>query len=89
MLILKHVEHEIKDRSQLENRLAHIRKTTSQVEGVTFKDIYFVEGKKEFVLFLECESEEKYLEWRKICPPPLGAKDLYEILLTKDEYFSK
>lgn len=89
MLILKHVEYEIKDKAQLENLLAHIRKTISQVEGVIFKDIYFVKGKKEFVLFLECESEEKYLEWREICPPPPGAKDWYEILLTKDEYFHK
>lgn len=89
MLILKHVEYEIKDRTQLENLLAHIIKTTSQVEGILFKDIYFIKDKKEFVLFLECESEEKYLEWREICPPPPGAKDWYEILLTKDEYFSK
>ncbi len=88
MLILKHVEYEIKDRAQLENLLVHIRKTTLQVEGVTYKDIYFVKGKKEFVLFLECESEEKYLEWREICPPPPGAKDWYEILMTKGEYFS-
>lgn len=89
MLILKHVEYEIKDRTQLENLLAHIIKTTSQVEGVSFKDIYFVKGKKEFVLFLECENEDKYLKWRDICPPPPGANDWYEILLTKDDYFSK
>jgi hypothetical protein len=64
-------------------------KTTSQVEGVTYKDIYFVKGKKEVVLLLECESKENYRRWRKICPPPQGAKDFYEVLLTKDEYFSK
>jgi hypothetical protein len=39
-----------------------------------------------FVLFLECESEGKYIEWRKICPPPPGATDWYEVFLTKDEY---
>lgn len=89
MLILKHVEYEIKDRAQLENLLAHIIKTASQVEGISYKDIYFVKGKNEFVLFLECESEGKYLKWREICPPPPGAKDWHEILLTKDEYFSK
>jgi hypothetical protein len=89
MLILKHVEYEIKDRNQLEDLLAHIRKTASQIGGVVFKDIYFLKGKKEFVLFLECESEKKYLEWREICPPPPGAKDWHEILLSKDEYFSK
>jgi hypothetical protein len=60
MLILKHVEYEIKDATQLENLLVHIKKTTTQVEGVTYKDIYFVKDKREFVLFLECESEEKY-----------------------------
>lgn len=88
MLVLKHVEYEIADTTELENLLIHLRKTTSQVEGVSNKDIYFVKGKKEFVLFLECESEEKYLEWREICPPPPGAKDWYEVLLTKDEHFS-
>jgi len=31
------------------------------------------EGKDEFVLVLECKSEDKYLEWRDICPPPFGA----------------
>ncbi len=89
MFVLKHVEYEIKDSVQLENLLTHIRKTTSQVEGVIFKDVYFVKGKKEFVLFLECESEENYLEWRTICPPPPGAKDWYEILASKAEHFSK
>jgi hypothetical protein len=89
MLILKHVEYEIRDAAQLEGLLAHLQKTTLQVEGVTYQDIYFVRGKKEFVLFLECESEEKYLEWRGICPPPPGAKDWYEVLLTKEEYFPK
>jgi hypothetical protein len=89
MLILKHVEYEIKDNKQLEDLLAHIRKTASQIGGVVFKDIYFLKGKKEIVLFLECESEKKYLEWREICPPPPGAKDWHVILLSKDEYFSK
>ena len=87
MLILKHVEYEIADTASLEDLLAHLGETTSQVEGVTFKDIYFMEDKKEFVLFLECDSEEKYLEWREICPPPPGANDWYEVLLTKEEHF--
>jgi uncharacterized protein YdaT len=34
-----------------------------------------------------CESEEKYLEWREICPPPPGAEDWYEVLLDQKEYF--
>jgi hypothetical protein len=89
MIILKHVEYEIPDVVQLKSLLAHLKETTSQIEGVTYKDIYFVIGKKEFVLNLECDSEEKYLEWREICPPPSGAKDWYQVLLTKDEYFSK
>jgi hypothetical protein len=89
MLILKHVEYEIKDRNQLEELLAHVRKTASQIGGIVFKDIYFIKGKKEFVLFLKCESEEKYLEWREICPPPPGAKDWYDVLLTKEEHFPK
>jgi len=87
MIILKHVQYKIKDSSELEMLLSHLRKTTSKVEGVEFKDIYFPEGKDEFVLVMKCVSEDKYLEWREICPPPPGAKDWYEVLLTKDEYF--
>jgi hypothetical protein len=41
--------------------LHHLKETTSQVDGVGFKNLYFVKGKKEFVLFLECESEGKYI----------------------------
>jgi hypothetical protein len=88
MLILKHVEHEIKDVTELNGLLAHLKKTTSEIDGVALTNIYFNKGKKEFILFLECESEEKYLEWREICPPPSGANDWYEILLTGDEHFT-
>jgi hypothetical protein len=89
MLVLKHVEYEIRDVAQLKGLLAHVKKTASQVKGVIFKDLYFVKDKKEFVLFLECASEKKYLEWRQICPPPTGARDWYEILLTENEHFLK
>lgn len=89
MLILKHVEYEIKDVTQLEGLLSHLKKTTSQVEGVAFKDICFVKGGKEFVLFMECESEEKYHRWRRICPPPPGAVDWHEVFLSRAEHFQK
>lgn len=88
MLILKHVEFEITDIAQLENLLDHLKETTSQIEGVKLKNIYFVKDQKEFVLFLKCDSEEKYLAWRKICPPPPGANDWYEILFTREERFA-
>ncbi len=88
MLVLKHVEYEIRDVTQLEGLLAHLKETTLQVEGMSLKDIYFVKDKKDFVLLLECENEEKYLQWREICPPPPGAGDWYEILLNRNEYFS-
>ena len=51
MLILKHVEYEVKDNAHLENLLGHIRKTTSQVEGIIFIDIYFIKGKKSLFFF--------------------------------------
>lgn len=89
MLFLKHVEYEIKDTAELGGLLAHLRETTSKVDGIAFKDIFFMKGKKEFVLFLECDSEKNYHEWREICPPPLGAKDWHEILLSKEEHLSK
>lgn len=89
MIILKHVEYRIKESEELGNLLSHFRETTSRVDGVEFKDIYFPIGKDEFILAIDCISEDQYLEWRAICPPPPGAKDWYEVLLSKDEYFSK
>ena len=89
MIILKHVEYRIKESEELGNLLSHLRETTSRVDGVEFKDIYFPIGKDEFILAIDCISEDQYLEWRDICPPPPGAKDWYEVLLSKDEYFSK
>ncbi len=89
MVVLKHVDYEITGIAQLENLETHLRQTTAEVEGVSYKEIFFIKGKKQFVLYLECESEEKYLEWREICPPPPGAKDWYEVLLSREEYFSE
>jgi len=88
LIILKHVEYKIKDLGELEGLLNHLRETTSKINGVELKDIYFPKDKDEFVLMLKCFSENKYLEWRDICPPPPGAKDWFEILMTKDEHFS-
>ncbi len=89
MIILKHVEYKIKDLSELERLLNHLRETTSKVNGVEFKDIYFPKGKDESILVMMCVSEDKYLKWRDIWPPPPGANDWYEVLLTKDEHFPK
>lgn len=88
MLILKHVEYEISDIDQLEALVDHLDETTSKVDDISLKDIYFVKGKKEFVLFLECENEEAYHKWREICPPPPGTKDWYEVCLNRNEQFS-
>lgn len=88
MIILKHVGHKIKDSTELENLLEHLKETTEKVNGILLKDIYFPKDKDEFILVLECISEDRYLEWREICPPPSGATDWYEVLLTKDEQFS-
>lgn len=87
MIILKHVGHKIKDSAELNNLLKHLKETTSKVTGVLLKDVYFPMDKDEFILFLDCISEDRYLEWREICPPPSGATDWYEILFTKDEQF--
>jgi hypothetical protein len=87
MIILKHVEHSIKDSNELNKLLDHLRDTTSNIEGVELKEIYFPKGKDEFVLMLDCRNEDKYLEWREICPPPPGAKDWYEVFLEKEEIF--
>jgi hypothetical protein len=88
MIVLKHVEYKIKDTSELENLLNHLKETTSKVEGVILQDIYFPKDKDEFILMLECVNEDKYLVWRELCPPPPGANDWYEVSLTRDEHFS-
>jgi hypothetical protein len=89
MIVLKHVEYKVKDSGELEGLLNHLRETTSEVDGVQLESILFPNGKDEFVLVMMCASEDKYLEWRDICPPPPGAKDWYEVLLTEDERFPK
>jgi len=87
MIILKHVEYRIKDVNELKNLLSHLVETTSKVDGVELKNIYFPKGKDEFILLMECINEDRYLDWRAICPPPTGAKDWYEVLLTRNEKF--
>jgi len=87
MLVLKHVEHEIHDSTQLKMLTNHLNKTTTQIEGIEFINIYFPKNKKEFVLILECDDEKTYQAWRKICPPPAGANDWFEVFLTKEEKF--
>ncbi|MHA2009298.1 MAG: hypothetical protein ACXABO_18375 [Promethearchaeota archaeon] len=87
MLVLKHVEYEISDKSQLKMLINHLIKTTKQIKGIRFIDIYFPINKEEFILFLECENEKEYQAWRKICPPPDNANDWYEVFLTKEENF--
>ncbi len=89
MIILKHVEHAIKDQEELDKLLSHLEQTTSKIEGVELRDIYFPRDREEFILELICENEARYLEWRKICPPPKGSSDWHEVLLTKSEYLSK
>lgn len=42
MIILKHVEYEITDATQSENPEAHLKQTTAEVEGVSYKDIYCI-----------------------------------------------
>ncbi len=49
MLILKHVEYKIKNKQELEKVLDYIKKTTSMIDGIEFKDIYFPkDGMKSF-----------------------------------------
>lgn len=89
MIILKHVHYNIKGVHEFDQLRDHVRQTVSEAHGVKFKDILFPRGKDEFVVVLRCESEDDYLKWREICPPPPRAKDWYEVLLSKEEHFSK
>ena len=66
MIILKHVEHRIQDRMELDELMKHVDKTTSSVPGVTLSRICFPQGKDEFVLILECATEESYLKCRSM-----------------------
>lgn len=88
MIILKRVEYIIKDEAALEGLLSHIEETIAKVAGISLQDILFPKKKKGFVLVLDCETEKIFHEWRKVCPPPPpGAMDRFEVLLTRDEYF--
>ena len=87
MIILKHVEHEIRDTDELIKLQIHLMEASSKIDGVILLDIYFPAEKEEFVIALDCESEEKYISWNEICPSPDGANDWYEIWLTKADKF--
>ena len=90
MIILKHIKYKIKDVAELEGLLSHLDETTSKVEGISLQEIFFPKDKEEFVLILDCETEEIYREWREICPPPPpGANDWHEVFLTRNEDFSE
>jgi hypothetical protein len=87
LIVLKHVTHQIGDRAELKILEEHLFETTRRIGGVDLIDIYFPRGKNEFILMLDCIDEDRYLEWREICPPPPGADDWYEIWLSRDERF--
>ena len=87
MIILQHIEHRLANTDELIKLQIRLMEMTSKVRGVTLLDIYFPTEKDEVVIALDCESEEKYLEWRKICPPPDGAYNGYEVWMTKAEKF--
>ena len=88
MIILKHIKYKIKDVAELEGLLSHLDETTSKVEGISLQEIFFPKDKEEFVLILDCKTEEIYREWREICPPP-GANDWHEVFLTRNKHFSE
>jgi len=46
MIILKHVGYKIRNSSELGNLLNHLTKTTSKIDGILLKDIYFPKNKK-------------------------------------------
>jgi hypothetical protein len=85
MIIMKHVTHRIIDRTEFNVLHTHLLETTSRIAGVELKNMFFPRGKDEFVLMLECADEDRYLEWRDICPPPPGAEDWYEVWLSGEE----
>jgi hypothetical protein len=87
-MIIKHIKHKINDPQDLKDLRHHLDETTSRIEGVEVNDIYFSKNREEFILIMKCNSEESYLNWRKICPPPQGAKDWYEVFITKEEHFA-
>jgi hypothetical protein len=85
--ILKHVEYKIGSREEWDRLHEHLLMTTSKVPGVELRDVLFPRERDEFILVMECSSEGSYLEWREICPPPPGARDWYEVVLSADERF--
>jgi len=66
MIVLKHVEFKIKRLDEVEKFLTHARETASGVDGVKFMNIYFPDGREEYIVAMDCVSEDRYLKWRDI-----------------------
>jgi hypothetical protein len=88
-IFLKHFKYGMENFHELKSLLCQLRKTTSKVDGIEFNRFYFLKGKEKFSLVTECINDEKYLDWRAVCPPTPGTKEWHEVRLLEDENFSK
>jgi hypothetical protein len=85
MIFLKHVQHRLSGRSELDSILAHVRETAAQVRGVRLRECFVLQGRDEFILVMECPDEAAYQKWRELCPPPPGARDWVETAVLAEE----
>jgi len=85
VIFLKHVQHKLENRDDLQSILTHIRETAKKVPGVSLRDFFILQERDEFILVMDCPNAKAYNEWRNLCPPPPGAKDWVELaILAKD-----
>lgn len=86
MIFLKHVQHKLDNRDDLQSILAHVRETATKVPGVRLRDLFILQERDEFMLVMEGPNEAAYQEWRKLCPPPPGARDWVESAILAEEF---
>jgi hypothetical protein len=86
MIFLKHVQHKLGSRDDLQSILAHIRETAKKVPGVRLRDFFILQERDEFILVMDCLNETAYQEWRDLCPPPPGAKDWVEPAILAEDF---
>ena len=86
MIFLKHVQHKLGNRDELESIHAHVRKTAAEVPGVRLRYFFILQDHDEFILVMECPDEKAYQEWYDLCPPPPGASAREELAVLAEDF---
>ena len=86
MIFLKHVQEKLGSPDDLQSILAHIRVTAKKLPGVRLRDFLILQERDKFILVMDCPNETANKEWRMLCPPSPGAKDLVEPAIVAEDF---